>query len=973
MKHILLSILSLAILPLYAQHDIPFDEDWSYKVKGNTYSVTLPHQWNQQEAFALPIAQLSTDTVRYSKTFRLPKRARGMQVFVEFDGARQMAEVSINGHRVALSENGVSAFGCDLTPYIDYYGKNRLEVLTDNSWDYHERSSNSRFQWNDKNFNANYGGLRGHCRLHILGSVYQTLPLWSSFKTRGVYIYPKDIDLHHRTATIVAESQVKNASRRSKLVVLEVGIYAPDHTLLSIASGPEMRLEAGQTADLTCSQPLNDIDFWSWGHGSLYHVVTRVTTPRGHVLDEVVTITGFRKTQFDEGKIKLNDRTMMVHGYAQRTSNEWPGAGSSVPEWLSDFSNQMMVSSGGNLVRWMHVMPQKQDVESCDRVGLPQAVPAGDSERDVDGRRWEHRLELMTDVIVANRNNPSVLFWECGNKGISEEHMLQMKALRDSLDPHGGRAIGSREMLSPQSAAEYGGEMLYINKSQGKPVWAMEYCRDEGLRRYADEWSAPYYHKEGDGPLYRDQPAEAYNHNQDQLAVEHIRRWFDYWQQRPGTGKRVSSGGVKIVFSDTNTHFRGESNYRTSGVVDAMRLPKDSYWAHRVMWNGWVEPDSAEIYIIGHWNYQSGVVKPVYVVSNTDSVRLELNGKPLPALHRDYQYLWTLDSVAWQPGQLRAIGMNRGEEACHYELETAGEPHHLQVEVLTGPDGMQADGADMALVTFQIVDPEGRRCPTDNRNVTFSLNGEAVWIGGIGRGEKNQVGSNTLPVECGINRVLLQSTTKKGKIRLTAQADGLEPVTLEWSSGKLIQETNITPFELKDVRGATPTGESYRNLLRTIEPVFIQAGANDDQAKNSHDDNENTEWKNDGRLSTGWIRYDLEHPERIDELSIKLTGWRMRSYPLEVVDQNGHVMWEGQTPRSLGYVTIPLSCPQPVHSVTIRLKGAAQERDAFGQVVELAAPAAGELDLFKAKDGDKVGNELRIVECDLLQRIDTAK
>ena len=47
-----------------------------------------------------------------------------------------------------------------------------------------------------------------------------------------------------------------------------------------------------------------------------------------------------------------------------------------------------------------------------------------------------------------------------------------MKAIRDEYDPHGGRAIGSREMLDIDKA-EYGGEMLYINKSKKHPMWAM--------------------------------------------------------------------------------------------------------------------------------------------------------------------------------------------------------------------------------------------------------------------------------------------------------------------------------------------------------------------------------------------------------------------------------------------------------------------------------------------------------------------
>ena len=107
-------------------------------------------------------------------------------------------------------------------------------------------------------------------------------------------------------------------------------------------------------------------------------------------------------------------------------------------------------------------------------------------------RRWEQRVELMRDTIIYNRNNPSVIFWESGNKGISETHMKEMRAVRDKYDPHGGRAAGSREMLDSKTA-EYGGEMLYINKSSRIPLWMMEYSRDEGLRKYWDEFSPPLH------------------------------------------------------------------------------------------------------------------------------------------------------------------------------------------------------------------------------------------------------------------------------------------------------------------------------------------------------------------------------------------------------------------------------------------------------------------------------------------------
>jgi len=358
--------------------------------------------------------------------------------------------------------------------------------------------------------------------------------------------------------------------------------------------------------DTECKCKIDSLHFWSWGYGYLYNVYT-ILKSEGKILDVVKTVTGFRKTEFNNGMLRLNDRAIQIKGYAQRTTNEWPAIGTSVSAWLSDFSNGLMVKSNANLVRWMHVTPWKQDIESCDRVGLMQAMPAGDSEGDPDGRRWEQRKELMRDAIIYNRNNPSIIFYESGNKGIRPAHMDDMLAIRNLYDPYGGRAIGSREMLASKTA-EYGGEMLYINKSASKPLWQMEYSRDEGLRKYWDEYSPPY-HKEGEGPKYKNEDASIYNRNQDAHAIENVVRWYDYYKERPGTGTRVNAGGVNIIFSESNTHFRGAENYRRSGEVDAMRIPKDGFYAHQAIWDGWVDIENARAHIIGHWNYAAGTVK----------------------------------------------------------------------------------------------------------------------------------------------------------------------------------------------------------------------------------------------------------------------------------------------------------------------------------------------------------------------------
>ena len=384
--------------------------------------VTLPRAFNEDEAFRIPIAAMTDTVAWYRKHFRLPKSAEGKKIFIEFEGARQGADVYLNGHHLGLHENGVMAFGFDITPYVEYGKENTLAVRTDNDWRYKERATGTNYQWNDKNFNANYGGLPKNVTLHVMEPVYQTLPLLSSLGTTGIYIYPRNIDVKKRKADINVESQVENTTASPVHVTMDVTLTDPDGKKVASFTSKPYYIAPGQRAIVSASDKVEGLHFWSWGYGYLYDVTTTLNVD-GKPGDTATTRTGFRKTDFGKGQFKLNDRTLMVHGYAQRSSNEWPGVGMSVPPWLSDLSNLEEVRSGGNLVRWMHITPWKQDVESCDRVGLIQAMPAGDSERDSEGRKWEQRVELMADAIVYNRNNPSVIFYESGNKGVSEPHI----------------------------------------------------------------------------------------------------------------------------------------------------------------------------------------------------------------------------------------------------------------------------------------------------------------------------------------------------------------------------------------------------------------------------------------------------------------------------------------------------------------------------------------------------------------------
>ncbi|MGQ7944978.1 sugar-binding domain-containing protein [Flavobacterium sp. WC2509] len=975
------SLLVLFVNGLFAQNNnsegikFNFNYDWKLHVgdeaeaKNSTYNdktwadVNLPYAWNQAEAFKLDIANLSTGIAWYRKTFQIPADAKDKKVFIEFEGIRQMGEIYVNGNFVGKHEDGITAFGLDITSFLNPFPQeNVISVKTDNDWKYKEKSSNSGYQWNDKNFNANYGGLSKNVFLHIKSKTYQTLPLFSSLGTTGTYVYATDFDIANRKALINVSSQVKNENTSAVNAQLKISVSDMDGKVIATFIGETATIAPNQVKDLKASKALNNLNFWSWGYGYLYNVNSELLVDNKTV-DKVTIRTGFRKAKFEKGMVWLNDRVIMMHGYAQRTSNEWPSLGMSVPAWMSDYSNSLMVESNGNLVRWMHITPWKQDVESCDRVGLIQAMPAGDSEKDVTGRRWEQRTEVMRDGIIYNRNNPSILFYECGNNSISEEHMAEMKVIRDTYDSYGGRAIGSREMLDSK-VAEYGGEMLYINKSAKLPFWAMEYSRDEGLRKYWDDLTPPF-HKDGDGPMYQNKEASIYNRNQDTHAIENVARWYDYWEARPGTGNRVSSGGVNIVFSDTNTHHRGEENYRRSGEVDAMRIPKDGFFAHQVIWDGWVDTNTPNIHIIGHWNYDKKITKKVTVVSTADAVELFVNDKSLGKGIQDKRFLFSFDNVQFKAGSIKAVGYDKtGKKVCEDVIKTAGKPVAVKLTSIQRPGGAVADGSDVVIVQVEVVDDKGNRCPTALDMINFDVQGQGTFIGGIAQGPDNYIGSKNLPVECGVNRILVRATDKQGEIKIKATSKDLKTgelviKTIVIDNGKLstvLPDANLPSYVKK---GPTPNTPSFKKTRTPIAIIGAKTASNQADAIKSYDDNELTEWANT-KDGSPVIEYELERDATINQIVLKLSGWRSKKYPVRVFVDNKEV-FNGTTPTSLGYVTLDCK-PTKGKKVRIELAGASKDSDEI-KLVEIT----GKVDQAGLKKGNNSNQQLRIVEIEIYE------
>jgi beta-galactosidase len=808
-------------------------------------SVSLPHSWNETDSYRNYISHSGGDRGEkngvgwYRKHFKLPASANDQKVFIQFDGMRQAGFFFVNGQSAGKYENGVTAVGLDITKFVKFGGQdNVIAVKVDNSPGYREEATGTGFEWNSKDFNPNFGGLNRDATLIVAGKIYQTLPLFENLKTTGIYIYPENIDLKKKSTDVKVEAQVINDTGDYAAITLSAVVVDADGVVRAKLEGNTSDLVAGQSEVFNASGTLDDARFWDVNDPYLYHVYTMLSV-NDKVVDVCETTTGFRQTEFKGGAgtggVWLNGRFVWLTGYAMRSANDWAGLGGGYPDWLHDFTLNMVRESHGNYMRWMHVSPQRADVEACDRLGVVNICPAGDKERLVTGRQWDQRAEVMRDSMIFFRNNPSIFFWEAGNTIVTPEQMEQMVALRKELDPHGGRVMGTRDndqadankALTPMS--EFYGVMIgqdrqtdqitqpgqifrgyAIDRRDKAPLIETEDLRDEAGRNIWDDFSPPHFgFKPKDGTGGDGRPVDTWHWNSETFCLAAATRYTSYVRNmisNPDPAHSKWSAYCSIYFADSDADGRQQGSYvlRVSGKVDGMRIPKSAYYVYRVMQN-----EQPDIHIIGHWNYPTSptnTVKTMYVAaSHCDQVELFLNGKSLGVQTKscefvdtfnggnrnmgDTGYIYGFPNVTFAPGAIKAVASKGGKVVAQQEIQTAGEPAAIKLTVHTALKGLQADGSDVALIDFEVVDAQGRRCPTDEARVDFDVSGPVNWRGGFNAAKLNTTNNKFLDTECGINRVAIRSTLTPGTITLTATRAGLEPATV-----KIVSQ----PVEIKD-------------------------------------------------------------------------------------------------------------------------------------------------------------------------------
>ncbi len=715
-------------------------------------TLNLPHDWAVELPFVRdpelnshgykPLGRRYPETSVgwYRREFAIPASDLGRRISVEFDGAFRSVLIFVNGCFVGRNDNGYAPFSFDVTDFLSYGAKNcivaRVDASFGDGW-FYEGAGIYRHVWLTKTDALHLGRWESYVRANLKGSE-ATLSLGAVLVNEGKTPEPVDI-----------QWQVFDAA--GKLIPGSCGASRSDP------------LHPDESASFTCEMKLPNPKLWSVENPYLYTAVVTVNG-NGKVRDAERISFGVRTAVFDADKgFFLNGKPLKIQGTCNHQDHA--GVGAALPDRLQDFRLGVLKAMGGNAVRTSHNMPTPEWVGACDRMGMMMMCETRQMSSSPEG------LAQLDAMVKRYRNSPSIILWSIGN----EEWHLQNDEMAEQGAKIAATMVRRCHELDPTrvvSAAVNGDNKKGV--SEAVDIIGFNYQlqfpdefhkKNPKLAIYGSE-TASAFSTRGDYSTDALRNTEsAYDVNPARWG-ETAEEWWKFYATREWT-----AGG----FAWTGFDYRGEptpygwpSINSQFGIVDMCGFPKDSFFYYKAWWGA--EP---VLHLFPHWNFagKEGEEIPVWVHSNLDEVELLLNGKSLGS-----QKVPRLGHVEWkvkyEPGSIEARGVKGGKVVLSEKRETTGPTVAIRLTADRGE--MNADGEDVAILTVEALDKEGRPVPTANNFIAFKVTGEGALLG-VGNGDPNCPESDKEPKRSlfnGLAQVIVQAGKSAGTIHVEATKEG---------------------------------------------------------------------------------------------------------------------------------------------------------------------------------------------------------
>ena len=683
-----------------------FDDGWTFSKDGKTISVNLPHDWDiytapnpESGATGTGGGWYAAGKGEYRKKFATPK---GEIVKLHFEGVYQKAEVYVNGQKAGQHGYGYTPFTIDVTPYL-FKGKRQNEVVV--------KVNNSE---------------QPNCRWYSGSGIYrhvwlETMPALH-IAENGVFVTTPKIEANKATVNVEVTVQNEGNSEQQSIVEVE----GQQKTVL---------LKAGESKKVDFSYTISNPHLWSPDDPYLYTANVKLST----LNSQLSTKYGIRSFSFDAEKgFVLNGKPMVLNGACVHHDDGVLGAMAFDAAEIRKV--KLMKEAGFNLIRTSHNPTTRAFLDACDSIGMLVIGEAFDGWRTA---KLKYDYSTMIDscyredihaMVLRDRNHPSIISWSLGNEVIERKELRVVHTARllkkAVLEIDDTRPITEAlcawdrdwEIYDPHfEVLDIGGYNYMIFKHasdhQRNPkrvMWQTESYPRDAFRNWATVNDHPYV------------VGDMVWTGLDYLGESGIGRYY-YEGERPGEsfaeGGQPDWHGAYCGDVDITGWRKPISHYRemlwnvkgqwskACGLYMAVKEPngyrgniKETMWSVWPTWESWNWTGSTDYKgeAVPSWE---GKPIDVEVYTKAPEVKLYLNDKLVGTkqVNRDTQFK-AVFSIPYEVGVLRAEADGKS-----VTLATAGEPARLRLTA--DRNVIAAGGQDLAYITVEVVDKDGRVCP----------------------------------------------------------------------------------------------------------------------------------------------------------------------------------------------------------------------------------------------------------------------
>ena len=801
-KFICLVLVLCGLTSIQARQRQNFDADWLFVLGDSTQMsqvdyndsywrrLNVPHDWAREGDFFVGNPSgagggaLPGGIGWYRKHFEVKgEEVKREKFFLEFDGVYMNSTVYVNGQKVGFRPYGYSSFEYDITPYIKQ-GENVVAVRVDNS-----DQPNSRW----------YSG----CGIYRHVWLTKTNPI--HVKHWGVFVHDGKVEVEYENPT------------KQQVIVKNSLIDQSGKTVAT-------------TKDFSFHIPQSSLHMWSCEDPYIYKVRTQLIAG-GKVVDEVETTTGFRDFKFDaKTGFWLNGKNFKINGVCEH--HDFGCLGAALNEDALHRKLTKLKAIGVNSIRSSHNPPAPELLNMCDTMGLIVMDESFDMWRRKKTQNdyarffdeWHERD--LTDLILRDRNHPSILMWSIGNEVLeqwssAEADTLTLEQANLILNAgHDASTLAKDGELSVQSLLTQHLAEIVKRYDTSRPITAGCNEPDPGNHlfksgaidligfNYHHQWvkdvpqnfaGKPFIFSESVSALqtrgfymmpsdtvykapkewwlpYTDPSymCSAYDNMHASWSSTHEETW-DVVKHNDFVGGQYIWTGFDYIGEPTPYGFPARSSY--FGIIDLAGFPKDTYYMYQSEWT-----QKPMLHLFPHWNWVPGDYIDMWCYySGADEVELFINGKSQgvrrktdhqpegwkPGLCTEYHVGWR---VTFDPGEVKAVSRKDGKVVCEQVIKTAGAPDHIRLSV-------DYQGKTTTFITAEVVDKDGNLCPWADDEIHFIYEGEGGILG-TDNGCQTSMERFTSPKRKAFFGKCLVVATGPGSI--TAKSATLNPAWIEF-------------------------------------------------------------------------------------------------------------------------------------------------------------------------------------------------